>query len=89
MSFFEKKPIARLFFVLTYIVFAIWILFRDFAWLNILLSLVMLFGAYIAIAKSKIIKDKFVGGINDCLFDLYSIVLTIYLFIDMAFLSNL
>ena len=65
MSFFSKKPILRLFFVFVYACFAVWILIRDFAWLNILVSAFALLGSYVALAKSKLIKDKFSKNIND------------------------
>lgn len=87
MSFFSKKPILRLFFVFVYACFAVWILIRDFAWLNILVSAFALLGSYVALAKSKLIKDKFSKNINDYSFDLYSIFLTIYFLVDLFFVK--
>lgn len=84
MAFFEKKPIRRLLFVITYIVFAIWITVDSFAWGNIICSILILFGAYIALVKSKIITDKYVNAIDDYKFDISSILLTIYFFTEIV-----
>ena len=83
MSFFAKKTIRRLFFVLVYVAFSLWIVMRDFAWLNIVLSMISLFGGYVAIVKSKIIKDKNADGINGFSFDLFSLLLTGWLLVDV------
>ncbi len=84
MSFFSKKPIRRLFFVFVYIVSAIWLI-KDFAWFNLLFSLIMVFGGYIAIIKSKILKDKYANAIDDYKFDLFSISLTVVLLAEIIF----
>lgn len=85
MTFFKKKPRRRLLFVFTYVIFAVWIIINDFAWLNILFSILMVFGGYIAVVKSKIITDKYANAIDDYKFDLSSIFLTVFLLIDVIF----
>ncbi len=85
MTFFSKKPIRRLFFVFVYIIFAVWLIIDSFAWLNVLVSIVALFGGYIALVKSKIIKDKNANAIDDYKFDLFSILSIVVLLIDIIF----
>ena len=83
MSFFASKPRRRLFFVLVYVAFSLWIVLRNFAWLNILPSMISLFGGYVALVKSKIIKDKNADGIHDFSFDLFSLLLAGWLLVDV------
>lgn len=83
MRFFEKKPRRRLLFVFAYVIFAIRLVVDDFAVLNVLFSILMLFGGYIAIVKSKIIKDKNANTIDDYKFDLSSVLLIVFLFIKI------
>ena len=85
MTFFSKEPKRRLFFAFTYVIFATWIIIDEFAWLNVVFSIPMVFCAYIAVVKSKIIKDKNANAIDDYKFDLYSIALTVFLIIHMMF----
>lgn len=80
MCFFNKYPIMRLIFVVIYLIAAVWFVFRDFAWLNIIFGLLMLFGCYISIIKSGLKKDVRADGIDDFSFDFLSLVLFIYLF---------
>lgn len=84
MAFFEKKPIRRLLFVITYIVFAVWITVECFALGNIICSIFVLFGAYIALVKSKVLKNKHLNRIDNYNFDISSILLTIFLFIEIV-----
>ena len=86
MFFFSKKPVFRLIFVLTYLLFSIHVLFDNFAWFNIPLAVLVLFGAHIALCKSKIVKKNFYMKIDDYSFDLFSSFVTIYVLIDVFFL---
>ena len=86
MQIFSRYPALRLLFVFTYIAFAVYILIDNFAWLNGIFSLLMLFGSYISLVKSKIIRDKNANKISDFMFDLLSILITIFLIINIIFL---
>ena len=81
MSYFSKKPIRRLFFVLVYIIFSLYIVIQNnFNWLIIVCLIPIIFCGYIAIVKSKIIKDEIVNKIfDDYSFDIYSIIVTMCL----------
>lgn len=83
MKFFSKEPRRRLFFAFVYVIWAVWFIINDFAWLNILVSILMVFGGYIAVVKSKIIKDKKVDAIDDYRFDTSSIFIIVCLLVDM------
>jgi len=85
MIFFQKKPKRRLFFAFAYVILAVWYIINDFALLNILVSILMVFGGYIAVVKSKIINDKNANVINDYGFDLSSICLITVFLIDFIF----
>lgn len=75
----------RLVFIVIYLIAAIWIVIRDFAWLNTIFGLLMLFGCYISIVKSGLIKDVNADSINDFSFDFLSIAITLCFFIDILF----
>jgi hypothetical protein len=83
MNFLNKNPIIRLTFLITYLATAVWIIIKDFAWLNILVALLMLFGCYIALVKSGVIKDTNADSINNFYFDFLSIVIAAILLIDI------
>jgi hypothetical protein len=83
MSFFNKNPVIRLIFVVTYLATAVWIVIKDFAWLNIFFALLMLFGCYVALVKSGVIKDTKANSINNFHFDILSIAITGFLLIDI------
>ena len=85
MTFFSKKPIRRPRCVVVYVSFAVWLIIDSFAWLNVLVSIVALFGGYIALVKSKIIKDKNANAIDDYKFDLFSILSIVVLIIEIIF----
>jgi len=85
MRFFNKYPITRLIFFLIYLVAAVWFVVRDFAWLNIIIVPIMLFACYISIIKSGLKKDVKADGINNFSFDFLSLVIMIYLSIDIVF----
>ena len=76
-------PVRRLIFVFTYVIFSAWIIFDSFAWLNVLLSIPVVFCGYIAVVKSKIIQDKYANAINDYTFDLFSVLLIVVFLIDV------
>lgn len=82
MTFFSKNPKRRLLFIFAYIAFAVRLILNDFAWLNMLFSILMIFGGYIALVKSKIIKDKYANAIDDYKFDISSICLIVFLLAD-------
>lgn len=73
----------RVIFFATYLATAVWIVVKDFAVLNIFFSLFMLFGCYVALVKSGVIKDKKADSINNLHFDVLSIVTTAILLIDI------
>ena len=43
----------------------------------------MLFGCYIALVKSEVIKNKNADGVDNLKFDIMSIIITAYLLIDI------
>ena len=77
MMFFSKKPIRRLFFAFIYVIVAVWVVIDDFAWLNVICSILLVFYGYIAIVKSKIITNKYANVIDDYQFDLHSVFLIV------------
>lgn len=83
MSFFEKNPSRRLIFIIIHILCAIWFLNRNFQGVNIIVTLIMLFGGYISLVKSNIIRDKNADKIDNFKFDIYNILLTVVLLIDI------
>ncbi|HBR30767.1 MAG TPA: hypothetical protein DD733_01660 [Clostridiales bacterium] len=83
MIFLNKNPVVRLTFIITYLVTAVWIVIKDFAWLNIFFALLILFGCYIALVKSGVIEDKKAKSINNLHFDILSIAITVFLIIDI------
>lgn len=83
MSFLNKHPVVRVTFFVTYLATAVWIVVKEFAWLNIFFSLLMLFGCYVALVKSGVIKDKKTDSINELHFDVLSIVTTVFLVVDI------
>ena len=83
MAFLNKHPIFRVVFFAAYLATAVWIVVKDFAVLNILFSLLMLFGCYVSLVKSGIIKDKNADSIHDLYFDVLSIMITVFLLIDI------
>jgi hypothetical protein len=89
MIWFDRHPITRLIFVFVYLVAAIWILIRSFAWLNIIFSLLMLFGCYISLIKSGTIRDIKANRINNLSFDIVSILITLFLLVDVLFNSRI
>ncbi len=77
MNFLNKNPLARLTFFITYLVISVWIVFDDFAWLNILFTLPVLLCCYITLVKSGVLKDKKADSIDNYGFDVVSIIATI------------
>lgn len=82
MNLFKKLEDYFLFLYMLPI--AIWLVVNDFAWLNILFSILMVFGGYIAVVKSKIVIDKYADAIDDHKFDLSGIFITVGLLIDIV-----
>lgn len=84
MNFLNKKPKARLFFLIVYVYAAIWILFENcHPLLYITVSSLMLFGGYISLVKANVISDKNAINIKNFSFDFISLVLTFLLIIDL------
>lgn len=84
MFFFNKYPIFRLILTAIYLFAAVWIVIKDFIFFNIIFGLLMLFGCYISIIKSGLKKDVKADGINDFSFDFLSLVIFIYLIVDIV-----
>ena len=78
MYIFNKYPFTRLIFFITYLLIAIKTIIKNFAWFNIVISLLMLFGCYISLVKSGVIKDKNADGISSHSYDFISITITVY-----------
>lgn len=83
MSFFEKKPLRRLLFVLVYILCFIWFLNKNFFGVNIIVFFVMLLGIYISLVKSTVIRDKNADRISNFRFDTLTVLLSVILLIDI------
>lgn len=85
MTFFKNKPILRIIFIPIYILSVKYILCNGLNIGNIFASIILLFGCYITIVKTKIIKDKNADTINDYKFDIFNSLLTIVLLINILF----
>lgn len=83
MKWFENNPKRRLLFFVTYLLSALWLLFENIEpiALKVLSIAIALFGAYIALVKSDILKDKFAKNIKNPQFDFLSIFIIIALLV--------
>lgn len=83
MVIFKNKPKFRFIFVISYICLSIWIIIKDFAPYNFLATLPLLFMVYVSLVKSKIISKPRVEKISDFAFDVFSIIISLYLVVDV------
>ncbi len=84
MHFFNKYPKCRLAFVLIYVCWGFIVTITTYiSIINTIINAIIvacdLFGAYIAVVKSGIIKDKNADSISNLIFDLISLTAAVEL----------
>ena len=80
MHFFNKHPKWRIVFALIYVLSSVKCV-MPISVVTVIIALCWLFGAYIAIVKSGLIKDKNADSISDFSFDFISLEVTAALFL--------